>query len=116
MGELFVAFVTSERTRTPRISGQALIERLDPRLLLAAVLPSKILFQDGYSDTLNGDFGAAQMQNFTVIGGNTSSATLVNSLRAQGKLFLYNVSYVSGFSAEQLVDLWSQPFKNTLGG
>lgn len=91
-------------------------ETLEPRQHFAATLPSQLLFQDGYSDVFVNEFTPAVMEDFTIIGGNTTNAALVNHLRSQGKLFLHNVSYVSSMTVNQLVAHWATPFNNTLGG
>lgn len=91
-------------------------DSLEPRVLFAGTIPSKVLFQDGYSDVLAREFTPAIMEKLTVIGGNTANASLVNTLRSQGKLFLHNVGYNSSLTVSQLVAAWSAPFNNTLGG
>jgi hypothetical protein len=87
----------------------------------AVTLPDKILYQEGYSIYWQGtnSFNEELRDYFTVIGGTTTDAGLVQQLRSEGKVFAYNVGYnssYSSFSTQQLVDLWSTPFNNTLGG
>ncbi len=84
----------------------------------AATLPDQILYQDGYSVVWQGteSFNEDLRDYFTVIGGNTTDAGLVQQLRSEGKIFAYNVGYNPSFTTQQLVDLWSVPFNNTLGG
>ena len=84
----------------------------------AAVLPDLVLYQDGYRISLQGtdSFNEDLRDHFTVIGGKTTDAGLVQQLRSEGKVFTYNVGYNPSFTTQQLVDLWSDPFNNTLGG
>ena len=84
----------------------------------AAELPDQILYQDGYIFSLQGtdSFNEDLRDHFTVIGGKTTDAGLVQQLRSEGKVFTYNVGYNSSFTTQQLVDVWSDPFNNTLGG
>ena len=84
----------------------------------AVTLPDKILYQDGYSVVWQGteSFNEDLRDHFTVIGGNTNDAGLVQQLRSEGKVFAYTVGYNASFTSQQLVDLWSTPFNNTLGG
>jgi len=83
---------------------------------VAATLPGQVIYQSGYSDGLAGQFNADVLEHYTVIGGNTSSANFVNDLRAQGKIFAYNVSYNGALSQQQLFEHWKVPFDNNLGG
>ncbi|MCH2117922.1 MAG: hypothetical protein MK161_09525 [Pirellulales bacterium] len=85
----------------------------------AAVLPDLILFQDGYRFPLQGtdSFNEDLRDHFTVIGGKTTDAALVQQLRSEGKLFFYNVWIGDGtYTTQQMVDTWSAPFNDTRGG
>ena len=84
----------------------------------AVTLPDHILYQDGYSVVWQGteSFNEDLRDYFTVIGGNTTDAGLVQQLRSEGKIFAYTVGYNPSFTTQQLVNLWSVPFNNTLGG
>jgi hypothetical protein len=85
----------------------------------AAVLPDLILFQDGYRFPLQGtdSFNEDLRDHFTVIGGKTTDAALVQQLRSEGKMFFYNVWIGDGtYTTQQMVDTWSAPFNDTRGG
>ncbi|WP_428937404.1 hypothetical protein [Fontivita pretiosa] len=101
-----------------RRTGDYLVEPLEPRTLLnstAPPVPSPFLFMSGYTDSAKNEF-LKILPQYTAIGGLTSDAELVKELRSQGKLFLHQTVANPSHSVQQMVNTWSAPFQNTLGG
>jgi len=78
---------------------------------------AEFLFMSGYHDEADPYFSQNVLPYFNVIGGTTTNAAFVESVRSQGKIFSHHVfNNPAATTVQELVDTWRVPFDNTLGG
>jgi hypothetical protein len=84
-------------------------------------VPRPAIFMWGYSDSSRSSHDklwAETLRTVNIIEGLTSNAKFVRELREEGKVFAWHVvnKTEEGDSVDSIVEKWSTPYRNTLGG